>query len=174
MSGTSPRTESEQAFEQLNRRFRPGLMAFFLRRLGNHAEAEDLTQEVFIRLAGVDAARVQSAEAYIFQMAANLLRDRSRREKVRFDYRAEAMVAADAGVDLLDPLRVAADRESLAGLAAALGELPGRARTIFILYRLENVDKRDIAQAFEISLSTVERELTRVMAHLTRRVRGSG
>lgn len=161
-----------QSFEQLNRRFRPGLVAFFLRRLGNHAEAEDLTQEVFVRLAGVDAEQMQSAEAYLFRVAANLLRDRSRREKVRFDYRAEAMAADGVGVDLLDPLRVAAGRESLADLTAALRELPERTRVIFILYRLENMDKRDIGEAFEISLSSVERHLTRATAHLTRRVRG--
>lgn len=159
-------------FDHLNRRFRPGLMAFFLRRLGNHAEAEDLTQEVFVRLADADPAQMQSAEAYIFRVAANLLRDRSRREKVRFDYLADAMAADGAGVDVLDPLRVSAARESLAGLTEALRELPERDRAIFILYRLENVDKRDIAQAFEISLSTVERHLARAMAHITRRVRG--
>lgn len=171
MPDVDVQTDVEHRFEQLNRRFRPGLMAFFLRRLGSHAEAEDMTQEVFVRLAGVETECMQSAEAYIFRMAANLLRDRGRREKVRFDHRAEAMAAEDAGIDLLDPLRVAAGRESLAGLAAGLRELPERTRTIFILYRLENVDKRDIAQAFEISLSTLERHLTRAMAHLTRCVR---
>ncbi len=163
--------QATHAFDQLNRRFRPGLMAFFLRRLGSHAEAEDLTQEVFVRLADADPAQMQSPEAYIFRMAANLLRDRSRREKVRFDYLADAMAADGAGVDVLDPLRVSAARESLVGLTDALRELPERDRAIFILYRLENVDKRDIAQAFEISLSTVERHLARAMAHVTRRVR---
>jgi RNA polymerase sigma factor (sigma-70 family) len=147
-------------------------MAFFLRRLGNHAEAEDLTQEVFVRLAGMDSRQMNSAESYIFRMAVNLLRDRGRREKVRFNHRAEALSAEDVGVDLLDPLRVVAGRESLVDLGAALRELPERTRDVFILYRLEHVDKRDIAQAFEISLSTLERHLTRAMAHLVRRVRG--
>lgn len=172
MPSAPPQANAENTFEQLNRRFRPGLMAFFLRRIGHHAEAEDLTQEVFARLAGMDTARLDSAEAYIFQMAANLLRDRSRREQVRFDYRAEAAAADGVGIDQLDPLRVAAGRETLADLTAALRELPERTRAVFILYRLENVDKRDIAQAFEISLSTLDRHLMQAMAHLTRRVGG--
>lgn len=172
MSVACPEVELQQSFEQLNRRFRPGLMVFFLRRLGNHAEAEDMIQEVFMRLATMDATRVQSPEAYIFRMAVNLLRDRSRREKVRFTHRAESIAADEAGIDLLDPLRVVAGRESLDDLATALRELPERTRDIFILYRLENVDKRDIAQAFDISLSTLERHLTRAMAHITRCVRG--
>ncbi|MGE5501703.1 MAG: hypothetical protein ACM3W4_07240 [Ignavibacteriales bacterium] len=37
---------AEGELVQLDRRFRPALMAFFLRRIANHAEAEDLAQEV--------------------------------------------------------------------------------------------------------------------------------
>lgn len=170
MPSASPHRPAETAFEGLDLRFRPGLVAFFLRRTGSHAEAEDLTQEVFLRLAGMDTARLQSAEAYIFQMAANLLRDRGRRERVRFDYQADAAAVDGAGIDSLDPLRVTASRETLAGLTAALRELPERTREIFILYRLESASKRDIAEAFGISLSTLDRHLMRAMAHLTRRV----
>ncbi|WP_129779472.1 RNA polymerase sigma factor [Peristeroidobacter soli] len=162
---------SDGTFEQLTRRFRPGLMAFFLRRVKNHAEAEDLTQEVFVRLASVDADRLQSADAYVFSMAMNLLRDRSRRHQVRFDHRSSAVAQEDAGVDVLDAQRVAAGQQELSVLTAALRELPERTRSIFILYRMENVDKREIGRAFEISLSSVERELARAMAHVTRRVK---
>jgi RNA polymerase sigma-70 factor (ECF subfamily) len=165
-----PATPPPPSFEQLNRRFRPALMAFFLRRLGHHAEAEDLTQEVFVRLASVDTGHMDSSEAYIFRMAANLLRDRSRREKVRFDYRATAQADEQANLDLLDPSRVAAGRQSLEGLAAALRELPEDTRTMFVLYRLEHLDRRDIAAAFETSPSTVDRHLARAMAHLARRM----
>ncbi|MCD9030970.1 sigma-70 family RNA polymerase sigma factor [Luteimonas sp. Y-2-2-4F] len=170
MPSASTYRPAETAFEGLDLRFRPGLVAFFLRRTGSHAEAEDLTQEVFLRLAGMDTARLQSAEAYIFQIAANLLRDRGRRERVRFDYQADAAAVDGAGIDSLDPLRVTASRETLAGLTAALRELPERTREIFILYRLESASKRDIAEAFGISLSTLDRHLMRAMAHLTRRV----
>jgi RNA polymerase sigma factor (sigma-70 family) len=167
-----PEIEADLSFEQLNRRFRPALMAFFLRRLGNHAEAEDMIQEVFIRLATKESAQVQSPDAYIFRTAVNLLRDRSRREKVRVLHRSEALAADDVGVDYLDPMRVVSGQESLEGLTAALRDLPQITRDIFVLYRLENVDKREIAQAFSISLSTLERHLARAMAHITLRVRG--
>jgi RNA polymerase sigma factor (sigma-70 family) len=115
---------------------------------------------------------VQSPDAYIFRTAVNLLRDRSRREKVRGLHRSEALAADDAGVDFLDPLRVVSGRESLEDLTAALRDLPQMTRDIFVLYRLENVDKREIAEAFSISLSTLERHLARAMAHITLRVRG--
>lgn len=165
------RAEAESQLVLLNRRFRPALMAFFLRRLRNHAEAEDMTQDVFVRLAKVDAAQMKSAEAYIFQTAANLLRDRSRREKVRAGHRAQLDVH-EREVDPLDPLRFASDRESLALLVAGLKELPERTRAIFVLHRLENVDKRAIAEAYDLALSSVDRHLAKAMGHLIARVRG--
>lgn len=60
----------ESAIDLLSRRFRPALMAFFARRLADHAEAEDLTQEVFLRLAFLPPDRMTHADAYVFQMAA--------------------------------------------------------------------------------------------------------
>lgn len=169
MSGDPNPAPGRHSLGELSRRFRPGLMAFFLRRVGGRAEAEDLTQEVFVRLADMDARHLQSVEAYLFRMAANLLRDRARRQKVRSDYRDE-IAAHAADVETRDPLRITASQESLSVLTAALRELPERTRAIFVLYRLENVDKRDICRAFQISASSLERHLARAMAYLTSRV----
>lgn len=159
-------------FTQLNRRFRPVLMAYFLRRLRNHSEAEDMTQEVFLRLAGHDEVEMQSPEAYIFQIAANLLHDRGRREKVRSEYRAGVSMIEGRGVDPLDPLRIASDREALSILRKGVAEFPERTRTIFLLCRLENMDRKIVAEAFGVSMSTIDRELARALALLTSRIRG--
>src|SRR3546814_4392834 len=84
-----PPEASAQA-EALNQRFRPALMSFFLRRIHNFAEVEDLTQDVIVRIseraATIDAAR---PDAYVFQIAANLLRDHWRRSTVRTSYELE-------------------------------------------------------------------------------------
>ena len=103
--------EAEPELAEINRTFRPALMAFFLRRLRNHAEAEDLTQEVFMRLAAAKSDQVKSADAYVFRTAANLLRDRSRREKVRADYRAGVWASEGVGIDPFDPDRIAVGRD---------------------------------------------------------------
>ena len=161
----------EDKLTQLNRRYRPALMSFFLRRLHNHAEAEDLTQEVFVRLATLRGGQqIAHADAYVFQAAANLLRDRGRREKVRTDYRAGIQEQPNADVGLLDPVRVLAGQETLAELVAGLRELGERTRQVFILYRLENMKKRDIADIYRISISAVDKHLLKAMAHLTRRL----
>ena len=155
---------------QLNRRFRPALMSFFLRRLSNHAEAEDLTQEVFARLVNLTPGELTQADAYIFQIAANLLRDRGRREKVRDAYRFGVLASEGVGVEPIDPERVLAGRQSLGQIAAALREAPERTRSIFILYRVEQMKKRDIAETYGISTSAVDKHLMKAMTHLWSRV----
>ncbi len=163
--------ESEaSALSRFHRDYRPGLMAFFLRRVRNPADAEDLTQEVFIRIAAQSDGSMRSADAYIFQTAANLLRDRSRAQKVREDYLAGMSVVEGTGVETLDPYRVAAGREALARITAGISELPQRTRQIFLLFRYENLNQRTIAESFGISVSAVEKHIYRAMAHLMNKV----
>ncbi len=151
---------------RFHRDYRPGLMAFFLRRVRNHAEAEDLTQEVFIRIAQGGGAAMKSAEAYIFQVAANLLRDRVRRNKVRDQYLAELKPGLDEENELLDPQRIVAGREALERLSEGLRDLPERTRLIFLLFRYENLDYKTIADSLGISTSAVEKHVYRAMAKL--------
>jgi RNA polymerase sigma factor (sigma-70 family) len=156
---------------QLNRTYRPALMAFFLRRLHNHAEAEDMTQDVFVRLAKADRSQIRSAEAYIFQIAANLLRDRARKARRRFEYRGELAAEDDLGVDPLDPSRIVSGQQSLEALAQAIADLPELTRQIFICHRLESIGRPAIARAFGLSEAAVDRRLAKAMAYLTQRVR---
>lgn len=172
MESVHRRRDAEDRLASLNRQFRPALVAFFLRRLGNHAEAEDLTQDVFVRLAASDAVEMQSAEAYIFRVAANLISDRARRERVRAEYRGEVSLDPATGIEPRDPSRIAQGRESLTAVAGALASLPDRTREIFILYRLENVEKHKIGELFHMPLSTIDKHLARAMAHVIRKTRG--
>ena len=152
--------------EHLNRRYRPALMSFFLRRIRDHAEAEDLTQEVFVRVSASGGAD-DNPDGYIFQAAANLLRDRGRRAKVRNAYR-NAVEADALRFEQITPARVLDAKESLENVVKALRDLPERTRAIFILYRLENMKQRDIGEMFSISASAVEKHVVKAMAAISR------
>ena len=53
---------------------------------------------------------------------------------------------------------------------AALREAPERTRSIFLLYRVEQMKKRDIAETYGISTSAVDKHLMKAMAHLWKRL----
>jgi RNA polymerase sigma-70 factor (ECF subfamily) len=164
--------EAASDLERLSRKFRPALVAFFSRRVSSHAEAEDMTQEVFIRLAQTDTENLDSTEAFIFRIATNLLRDRSRRDRVRDAYRQSVEQEDTGEVDPLDPHRIAAARETIGKLWAAIQALPEPTQQIFILYRVENMDKQTIADNFGYNVRTVEKHISRALVFLARRVGG--
>jgi RNA polymerase sigma factor (sigma-70 family) len=159
---------------ELNRRFRLPLIAYFRRRVNNASEAEDLTQDVFERVLKVlNHSPVANAEALIFRIAVNLLRDRARRQLTHGSEQpltAENVVAfADALTVDLSPERVVLGEITLADVLAALQELGERTRAIFYLYRLENLKIREIAAIYGISASAVEKHVSKALLHLARR-----
>jgi RNA polymerase sigma-70 factor (ECF subfamily) len=153
--------------------YRHVLMAFFLRRVADRAEAEDLTHDALIRLASAAPRAIDNPNAYVFQVAANLLRDRKRRKRVRDGYLAAIWESERERVESRDPSRVAASCELMRSLQAALEELPARSRNIFLSYRLERVGKPEIAALYGISISAVDKHLMRAMAHVIRRTEAS-
>lgn len=147
----------------LDRQYRPSLLAFFRRRTGNPAEAEDMAQEVLARIYATAGLERETAPAYIFRAAANLLHDRARREGVRAAWREEAMAQHESSVDSRDPERVLAGQQALDAIQKALNSLPERTRVIFILYRLEAMPRKKIAESFGLSVSAVEKHIAKAM-----------
>jgi len=141
-------------------------MSFFMRRSVIHSDAEDMTQEVFVRLISSHSDDVQNMDAYIFQIAANILRDRGRKEMVRSSSLARQMLQDIVTVDLFDPSRILLGRESLQQVVQYMSDLPERTRHIFILYRVEGMAQKDIAQGFGISLRAVQKHIARAIEHI--------
>ncbi len=160
---------------ELDRNFRLPLIAYFLKRVGNRAEAEDMTQEVFLRvLRQGDAIDIERAKSYVFTAAANLLRDRARLSAIRkTETRADFGDPADAVIPQLieeiSPERVLAGRQTLKSVLTALDGLSQRTRDIFVLYRIEKMKQHEIAGLYGLSHSAVEKHLAKAVAYLTER-----
>jgi RNA polymerase sigma factor (sigma-70 family) len=159
------------ALEALSARYRPALLGYFRRRVSDAAEAEDLAQEVFLRmLHRGSVSSIEDARGYLFETASSVLIDRGRRLKVRHRSEHESFnPALHGGVDFTGE-RVYSGQEALRRASAALQELPDRTRTIFVLRRLEGMKYPEIARLLGISVSAVEKHMVRAISHLTARV----
>lgn len=152
------------------------LMRFFMRRVRDTAEAQDLTQEVFVRLlATADRTSIEDPKAFVFQIALNLLADRGRRAQ-RQQAAQVALVdphlvseATREFVEEFTPERVLVGRTEVERVAAALNELSERTRDIYLLFRLERMKQARIAELFGVSRSTIEKEVMKASLHLARR-----
>lgn len=163
--------------EELDRRFRAPLLSYFSKRVPDRSDAEDLTQEVFVRLANhPDRNNGQTIDAYVFTIAVNLLRDWAKsapvgRSKVQ-THLPDAGLAQKMPASLVEdrtPERVLESKDTLEDVVGALEELSERTRDIFILSRLESMHHRDIAALYGISVSAVEKHVMRAAAHLGER-----
>ncbi len=163
------------AGKELAARFSAPLRSYFLRRVRDRDNAEDLTQEVLLRVirAGESEA-IQRPESYVFKVAANLLKDLRRSAARRSSVMGTAEEDGEDGVpegliDERSPERVMLGEADLAQVLQALGELNELTRNVFILFRLENMKQKDIAALYGIAQSTVEKHVMRAMLHLATR-----
>ena len=171
MSGQSALSRDIDDVDLIVRRHEGVLRRFVISRIGRVPDVDDLVQEVFVRFARRDPGQaIDRLDAYLFQAANNLIRDRARRQQVR---RVAAAEAEDAGrpAPPHSPEQLLIDRETLTQVRKALSDLPERTRHVFLLYRIDGLRHQDIAEALGMSVSTVEKDVRRAMAHLTRRVR---
>ena len=157
--------------EQVAAEYRSPLLRFFQRRVGPGEDADDLVQDVFSRLAAQDLASIRNIQGYVFQVAANVLRDKARRASVR-----SIMSATPDGFDIEDeagfsPERILQSREALQILVAAIYELPEKVRMVFSHYHFDGVAQVEIARRMGLSLSTVEKHMAMANSHLLLRLR---
>ncbi len=161
--------ERERFLQRLSERYRQPLIAYFQRRVTSRSEAEDLTQEVFLRLVKrLDVQKLDNPEAFLFTTAVNLLRDRFRRGQTQRSHLAEVSLQ-QPGIEELSPERVFDSRQHLAKVIEALEQLDERSRDAFILHRLEGMKHAQIAELYGVSVSSVEKYIIKALAFLAER-----
>jgi RNA polymerase sigma-70 factor, ECF subfamily len=154
--------------DRLVERFAGRIFGFLYRMTGSRQDAEDLMQEVFVRLVRMIGAYKHDGrfEAWIFRIAANLARDRVR--KVRRSPKLLALVESDAdsasasGALPMDELASAEEpvdaglvrAESVDALHAALNELPAAEREVIMLRHFSQMTFKEIAEATNVPLGT--------------------
>jgi RNA polymerase sigma factor (sigma-70 family) len=157
-------------WDNVARRYRVALGGFFANRVRNAADVDDLVQEVFVQLIRRGRGEpIEHIEQYLFQVAANVLRDHGRRRLVRHQ---DEHYSFDEDIHIfateISPERVLLGEESLARFENALEQLPERTRDIFLLRSMERCKFADIARMLGVSKSTVEKEMVKAMMHLDR------
>lgn len=163
--------DDRRAIADLSVRYGQAVRRFFSRRLRDGSDVEDLTQEVFARLLKrAELGEIANIEGYLFHTAANLLRERARKSARRPGDDAAADPELADSVEDFSPERILLGREAYARMVEALQELPERARTIFVLNRFEELSAVEIARRLGVSVSTVEKDMMRVIAHLKARL----
>ena len=156
---------------QLLDELRPALLRFLIARGARPDEAEDILQDVQVKLLAERIGPVAQQRAYLYSMTNNQFLmhrrttgRRARREEDWADVNGGGGREADERPSIETELIA---KEQLAALQRVIDALPERSRFIFRRFRIDGEPQRRIAEELQISVSAVEKHLARVYDAIT-------
>ena len=170
--------DSAAAFEELVLRYQDRLVGLMTHLIGNRDQAEDLAQEVFLRVYRARKSYVPGAKfsTWLFtianNVASNALRTLARRHEVRPEARESGPMGAHPMEHLAQasssmmPVRRLAKAETREIVRLAIESLGERQRMAVLLNKFEGMCYADIAEVMDLSPQAVKSLLARARENL--------
>ena len=153
-------------------RKRADLVRFFTKRTGSAAAAEDIVQEIYLKIAGGRGSEaLQSPESYLYRVGINAMLDRAKQERRQRRRGRDWQWWAHGGRvqpanDEAPPEDALDARRRLEALMRRLDELPPRVARAFRMHRFEGRSHAEIAAELGVSRSSVEKYIMTALRHL--------
>jgi RNA polymerase sigma-70 factor (ECF subfamily) len=165
----------ENAFTELVDRHRDAVVNLTYRYLGNKSDAEDLAQEVFLRIYRSRARYEPAAKftTWLYRVAANACLNEVRDRRRRPTFAAAAL--DEPGAPATDgraasPVEEAERSELREQVRAALAELPERQRMALLLNKFHGLGYEEMADALAMTVPAVKSLLVRARENVRRRI----
>jgi RNA polymerase sigma-70 factor (ECF subfamily) len=164
------------AFDKLFERYRRGILAYASGMLSDHALAEDVTQECFLKLAQ-HAAKIdprRGVSGWLFRVARNLALDLLRRRKLETfpgDELLGRTGAGDGAAETRSPAGELERREDGERVTQLLATLPSRERELLVLRFYSGLTFREISTMVRRPLGTVLWQVRRSLEKLRKQAR---
>ncbi|MDD4108130.1 MAG: RNA polymerase sigma-70 factor [Prolixibacteraceae bacterium] len=128
---------------------------------GDIALAEDLVQDVFIRLwEKIDEIRPETARAFLFTVARNGFFKIRRRQKYDLKFRSGYF----ENTDNKSPEYLMELEEYDKRLQRVISGLPDRCRVIFLLNRIDGMSYKEIARNTGVTVKAVEKQISKALS----------
>jgi len=171
-----------RAFEELVQPHVGRIHSYIARMVGDPIEAEDLTQEVFLRAhRAINSFRGGATfQTWLYRIATNIsvdaIRRRKRQEKRLLSLDdplpgTEGTIARDVPDPQLAPEELVEAEELRQEVTRAIQELSPKLRAVVVLFDLEGCSYEDIARALRLPLGTVKSRLFNARARLRERLK---
>jgi RNA polymerase sigma-19 factor, ECF subfamily len=152
----------------VHEKFRAQLYQFLVRRLRGEQGADDLAQEVYLRLLRMEKSElVRQPQAYVYTIASHVasqFRMREEQSLVKFDSEALQQAAEDPEHVLPDELAEQLSTERLVEMM--LQDLPAMHRAVLVLCKRDGMSWDEAAEKLGISVHTVKKYLYEAKARI--------
>ncbi len=156
-------------FESFFQAHRPALVAFLRRRIRNEADAEEISQESYIRLLryGYGDSRPPAVwRALLYRIAGNLAVSHFRMRAAHRMDRYQDLEGLELESESPSQERMVTAQQELMLIREALAALPPKCRKVFMLSRAHHKSYPEIAQLCGISVKMVEKYISRALGAL--------
>jgi RNA polymerase sigma-70 factor (ECF subfamily) len=160
------------AFRRLVERYRTVVYRMALQHAGNHHDAEDVAQEVFLKLyAALPKFREEAQfSSWLYRITMNACIDHGRRRTVVRSREDSGAVVAEPSCGAPSPERRTYATEIERAVRLEIGHLPPRQRLIFVMRHYQELKLTDIAGALGLQEGTVKRQLHAATRRLRQRL----
>jgi RNA polymerase sigma-70 factor (ECF subfamily) len=170
-TATVPLAENSEGLSRLFAEYHRRVLRAAYRITGNMADAEDVAQTVFLRVADGRGLAAENASSYLYRAAINGALDLLRRRKSARTETLDAAANMSSTGRFNSPEARTAERELGEWLRLALAELSPRAAEMFTLRYFEELNNKEIAKSMETSQAVVAVTLHHARARLKKRLR---
>lgn len=171
VDASQPRAQRERAFARLVDRYEHRVYAICARELRNRADAEDATQDTFLRLArkGHQFRGDSALSTFVYRIAVNSCRDlqrrRGRRPQTPVADVAEVAGAAAESDDVAVEDEVVG-RDTARAVGDALAQLDDLSRTLVVLCTIEGMTYPEASEVLDMPVGTIKSRVHRARARL--------
>ncbi|WP_231967864.1 sigma-70 family RNA polymerase sigma factor [Thermanaeromonas toyohensis] len=172
--------DKKKEFEKIVIAYQDKVYALSYQLTGNHADAQDLAQEVFVRAyLNLEKFRFEAdLGTWLHRITVNVyLNSRRKNKKDNIAYSLdepllteEGEVSRDLAATGSDPQEVLAEKEKQRYIRQALENLPPEYRAVLVLREFQGLNYEDIAKVLGCSLGTVKSRLNRARQALKEKV----
>jgi RNA polymerase sigma factor (sigma-70 family) len=167
----------QEAYRQLIESFKDRIFNTILSMIQHHHDAEDLTQEVFLKIhAGIGNFRGESGlSTWIYRMSVNAALDWQRKKRTRnaISYLKNVLHIGHDEISIPDfnhPGILLQEKEFAKSLFHSLHQLPSDQKTVFILMKIEALSQKDTAAIMGKSIKSIEGLLQRTKNNLLKKM----
>ena len=158
----------ERVYAKVFRDYAKTVRNFIFFKCGNEAQADDLTQDAFVKL-WKNCAKVplDKVKAFLFTVVKNDFFNQVQHQKVVLKYQQ----TKKDSVNKETPEFVLREKEFQQELNDAINSLSEKQREVFLLNRIEKKKYREIAEMLGISQKAVEKRMHQAMLHLKSKIK---
>ena len=155
---------------------REDLVRYFRVRLRSDEAAEDLVQDIYVKITGLSPDGIDNPSGFLFRLGSNLMLDqiKQRKRAGRRDAEWRSATSTSAGWEDISEApsaeAVADSRQRLARIIEVVKELPPQVQEAFRLHKLEGLTHTETAAAMNVSKSSVEKYMMTCLKRILAKV----